>query len=76
MARGYIYQLIYPRHRERIFWVGFIQIHEIYTNSPLFVLLLYHHSIAQPFRVKNLLDSPCLLKLHHLVPNNVSVLLK
>ena len=24
MARGCIYQLIYPRHREQIFWAGFI----------------------------------------------------
>ena len=75
MAHGCIYQLIYLRHKEMIFWASFIQICEVYTDSPLSVLLLYHHSIGQPFRVKNLLNSPCLLKLHHLVPNSISVLL-
>ena len=76
MARGRIYQLIYPRHRERIFWAGFIQICEVYIDLPLSTLLLYYYSIGQPLRVKNFLNSSCSFKLHHLVSNGVSVLFR
>ena len=76
MARGRVYQLIYPRHREQIFWAGFIQIREVYTNSPFSALLLYHYNISQPLKVKNFLDSLCFFKLHHLVPNSVGMLFR
>ena len=75
MACGCVYQLIYLRHREQIFWAGFIQIYEVYTNSPFPALLLYHYSIGQPLGIKNFLDSSCFFELHHLVPNSVGMLL-
>ena len=46
MARGRVYQLIYPRYRERIFWAGFIQIREVYKNSSFAALLVYQNSIG------------------------------
>ena len=76
MAYGRIYQLIYLRYREWIFWAGFIQIREVYTDSPFSALFLYHYSIGQPLRLENFLDSPCFFNLHHLVPNSVSILLR
>ena len=48
VACSCIHQLTYLRHREQIFWAGFIQISEIYTNLPFSALLLYHYSVSQP----------------------------
>ena len=76
MACGRVYQLIYPGHRERIFWVGFIQISEVYTNSPLSAFLLYHYSVSHLLRIENFLDCSRFFKLHHLIPNNVGMLLR
>ena len=55
---GCIHQLIYPRKGERIFWTGFVQVCEVHTYPPLPVLLLYHHDVGQPLKIKNFLDSP------------------
>ena len=74
VACGCIYQLIYLRHQEQIFWASFIQISEVYTNSPFSALLLYHYSVSQPLRIKNFLDCSRFLKLHRLVPNSVGML--
>ena len=57
MAYGCIYQLIYPRHRERIFWVGFIQIREVYETRhfPLFfftTIVLANHSVGLSTRTR------------------------
>ena len=41
-----IHQLIYTRKGEMIFQTGFIQVCEVYTYPPLFVLLFYHHSVG------------------------------
>ena len=76
VACGCVYQLIYPRHREQIFWAGFIQISEVYIKSPLSALLIYHYSVSQPLRIKKFLDSPHFFKLHHLVPNSVGMLFR
>ena len=76
VAYGCVYQLIYLRHRKRIFWANFIQISEVYTNSPLSALLLYHHSVSQPLRIKNVLDRPRFFKLHHPIPNSVGILFR
>ena len=51
---------------EGVFWAGLVQICEVHTYSPLPALLLHHHSIGQPLRVKQLLNSPGQLKLDHL----------
>ena len=61
---------------ERIFWAGFIQILEVYTDSPLFAFFLYFYSIGQPLKVKNFIDSSCSFKLHHLISNGVNVFLR
>ena len=71
MADRCIYQLVYSRHREGIFWAGLIQICEVHTYSPLPALLLHYYDIGQPFEVKDLIDNPCLFKLHHLFPDSV-----
>ena len=70
MSYRCIDQLIYPRKGERILWTGFIQVCKVYTYLPLSVLLFYHHSVGQPLRVKNFLDSPCSLKFSHIVLNS------
>ena len=70
MAYRCINQLIYPRKGERIFRTGFIQICEVYTNSPLTVLLFYNHGVGQPLRIKNLLDSPYSLQFSYLFFNS------
>ena len=70
MAYRCIDQLIYPKKGERIFRTGFVQVCEVYTYPPLSVLLFYHHSVGQPLRVKNFLDSPCSLKFSHIVLNS------
>ena len=67
MTHSCIHQLVNLRHRERVLWVGFVQVCKIYTYTPLPHLLLYHYGISQPFRVKNLFNSLSLLKFHHLV---------
>ena len=75
MAHCCIHQLIYSRHREGIFWASLILICEVHTYSPFSVLLFHHHSIGQPFRVKDFLDSSYLLELHHLISNNICMFL-
>ena len=70
MTYGCIHQLIYPRKGERIFWTDFVQVYEVYTYSPLTVLLLYHYGVNQPLRIKNLLDSPCSLQFNYLLFNS------
>ena len=52
MTYCHIYQLVNLRHREKVLRAGLIQVREIYTYAPFLVLLLYHHGISQPFRVK------------------------
>ena len=61
MAYHCVDQLIYPRKGERIFQTGFVQVYEIYTYPPLFVLLFYHHDVGEPLGIKYLLDSPLLV---------------
>ena len=75
MAHSCVHQLVNPRHRERVLWAGFVQVCKIYTYTPLSRLFLYHHSVSQPFRVKNLFNSPDLLKFHHLVLYSIRMLL-
>ena len=41
-----IYQLVNLRYRKRVFWACLVQIHEIYTNPPLAILLLHYHGIC------------------------------
>ena len=76
MAYSRVYQLIYPGHREQIFWAGFIQISEVYTNSQLSAFLLYHYSVSQPLRIENFLNCSRFFKFYHLVPNSVGMLLR
>ena len=49
MTYGCIHQLIHLRKGEMIFRTGFVQVCEVYTDSPFPVLLLYHYSVSQPF---------------------------
>ena len=69
-------QEAHPRHRERIFWADFIQIHEVYIDLSLFALLLYYYNIGQPLKIKNFLDSPCSFKFHHLIFDGISMLFR
>ena len=74
MACCCVYQLVYPRHGERVLGACFVQVREVYTNSSLSTFLLDYHGVGQPFKVKNLFDNPCMLKLHHLVSDCVNML--
>ena len=62
MARGCIYQLIYPRQGERILWANLIYVHEVYTHLPFPTFLLHHHRVGQPLGVKHFLYGSSLLK--------------
>ena len=65
MAYHRIYQLVYPRHRERIFRTSPVKICKVHTHSPFSCFLFYHYSVSQPLRVKHLFNSFCLLKFGH-----------
>ena len=71
-----IHQLVYPRHRERVFGTSLIEICEIHTHAPLPSLLLHHHRVSQPLRVKNLFNSPCLFELCYLIFYSLYVFFK
>ena len=75
MAYSGIHQLIYSRHREKILGASLVQVCEFYTYPPLPILLFHHHSVGQPFKVEHLLDSPRLLKYHHLVFDRIGMIL-
>ena len=70
-----IHQLVYSRHRERVFGTSLIEICEIYTHTPLPSLLLHHHRVSQPLRVKHLFNSPCLFKFCYLIFDSLCMLL-
>ena len=74
MAYHCIYQLVYSRQGEGVFWTGFVQVRKVYTHPPLLTFLFYYHDVGQLFKVEYLLDSPHLLKLHHLVSNSVKMI--
>ena len=76
MAYRRVHYLINPRHREGVLWTSFVQVCEVYTHPPLPILLLYYHCISQLLRVENFLNSPSLLKLHHLVFDSVRMILR
>ena len=46
MAYHCIYQLIYSRHRERVFGTSLIEICEVHTHTPFPSLLFHHHRIS------------------------------
>ena len=75
MAHSCVHQLVNLRHWERVLWAGFVQVCKIYTYAPLPRILLYHYGVSQPFRVKNLFNSPSLLKFHHLVLYSIRMFL-
>ena len=74
VAYSCIHQLVYLRHWERVFWTRLVQVCEVYANSLLPTLLLYHNSIGQPLGVEDLFDSPYSFELHHFIPNSVGML--
>lgn len=65
VVKGGIYQLVNLCNGKRIFRISLIQISEIHTNPALTCFLLYHHGIGQQLRIKDLFNSPDLLKLTH-----------
>ena len=65
MAYCRIYQLIYPRHRERIFGAGLVKVCEVYVDAPFPCLLLHHYCISQPLGVE-IFNCPCLFEFNHL----------
>ena len=74
MAYRCIYQLVYSWQGEEVFYTGFVQVRKVYTHPLFSTFLFYYHSVGQPFRVEYLLDSPHLLKLHHLVSDNIRII--
>ena len=76
MAYSGIHQLVYSRHGEKVFRPSFIQICEVHIYMPLLILFLHYHCICQPLRVENFLNSPSLLKLVHLLFDNIRIFLR
>ena len=74
MTNDCTHQLVYLRHGKRILGTSLIEIREVHAHSPLSYLLLYHHCIGQPLRIKNYFDSPSLPELGHLTSDSFSVL--
>ena len=70
-----IHQLIYLRHRERVFRTSLIKICKVHTHAPLSHFLFHHHCISQPLEIKHLFDSPCLLEFCYLIFNSLCMLL-
>jgi len=62
ISNRFIHQLVNPRNWKRILGAYVVQIREINANVPFPVLLPYHHSIGQPFRIEGFLDCPRLLQ--------------
>ena len=73
MTNCCIHQLVYPRYQEGIFGASFVQICEIHTYSPLRILLLYHHRVGQPLKIKHLFYCSCLLKFGYFLFNNIGM---
>ena len=76
MAHSGINQLVYMRHRKKVFEASFIQIYEVHTYPPLPILLFHYHYIGQPLWVENFLNSPSLLKLVHLLIDSIRMLFR
>ena len=70
-----IYQLIYPRHRKRVFRTSPIEIRKVHTHAPLSYFLFHHYSVSQPLRIKHLFNSPCLLKFGYFILDNLYMFL-
>ena len=70
-----IHQLIYSRHRERVFGISLIEICKVYTHVPLPRFLFHHHCISQSLRIKHLFDSPYLLEFCYLIFDGFCILL-
>ena len=68
-----IHQLIYLRHRERIFGTGLIKIREIHTHTLFPSFLFHHYYVSQPLRIKFLLYGSGLFKLEYFPPNNIKM---
>ena len=71
MAYSCIQQLVYSRHGKRVFGASFIQICEVHTYVPFPILLVHHHCIVQPLKVEHFLNNPNLLKLVHILLDNI-----
>ena len=76
MAYSGIHQLVYLRYGKRVPRACFIQICKVHTHPPLPILLLHYHYIDQTLRVEDFLNSSRLLKLVHLLPNSIRMLLR
>ena len=76
MTYSGIHQLVYPRHGKKVIGASFIQICKAHSYTPLPILLLHYHCIGQLLKVENLLNSPNLLKLVHLLLYSIKILLK
>ena len=70
-----IYQLIYPRHRERFFRTSTIEICKVHTHAPLSYFLFPHYSVSQSLTIKHLSNSLCLLKFGYFTLNSLYMFL-
>ena len=70
-----INKLVYPQNTEWVFGACLIKIHEINIHFPFPGFFLDNYCVGQPFRVKNLFDSPSLLKFVDLLLNRIGMFL-
>ena len=76
VAYSCVYQSVYSRHWERVFWARLVQVCEVYADSPFPGFLFYHYCICQPLGVKDFFDSPYLFQLRHFILNSVGMLFR
>ena len=70
-----IHQLIYPRHRERVFGTSLIKICKVHTHTLFSCFLFHHYCVSQPLRIKYLFESPCLLEFCYLILDSLYMFL-
>ena len=76
MAYHRIYQLVYLRHRKKVFRTSPVKICKVHTHSPFSCLLFHYYGIRQSLRIKHLFNSPCLFKFGYLTFDNLYMFLR
>ena len=71
LSGGGVYNLVYPRQRETVFWTCIIEVGVIDTHPPLTFLFGYYYHICYPIRIFHLLNEFGLQQLVNLIPDNL-----
>ena len=76
MSRNQVNKLVNPWNKEWVFGACLIKIYEINTHSPFPKFFLDNYCVGKLLRVKNLFDSPNLLKFADLLLNRIGMFLE